>query len=60
MLSPKEGAAVSIYLATSDEVKGITGKYFSKMKRKDPAPQCQDKQMQKELWLVSEKLTGFV
>jgi NAD(P)-dependent dehydrogenase (short-subunit alcohol dehydrogenase family) len=60
MLSPKEGAAASIYLATSDEVNGLTGKYFSKMKRKDPAPQCRDTQMQKDLWNLSEKLTGLV
>ena len=60
MLSPKDGAEASIYLATSDEVKGLTGKYFTKKKRKDPAPQCQDTQLQKDLWNLSEKLTGLV
>ena len=53
-------AEAIIYLATSDKVKGLTGKYFTKKKRKDPAPQCQDTQLQKDLWNLSEKLTGLV
>ncbi len=33
-VSPAEGAATSIYLASSDEVKGISGKYWDKCKQK--------------------------
>jgi NAD(P)-dependent dehydrogenase (short-subunit alcohol dehydrogenase family) len=32
LLSPEKGAETSVYLATSDEVKNITGKYFVKCK----------------------------
>jgi NAD(P)-dependent dehydrogenase (short-subunit alcohol dehydrogenase family) len=59
MMTPIEGAQTSIYLASSDEVKGITGKYFEKKKPKDVSPQCKDMQLQKGLWELSEKLTGL-
>ena len=60
MLSPEEGAQTSIYLASSDEVKGVTGKYFYNNQLKDVSPQCTDIQLQKSLWQISEKLTGLV
>jgi NAD(P)-dependent dehydrogenase (short-subunit alcohol dehydrogenase family) len=59
MLSPEEGAQTSIYLASSDEVKDVTGKYFYKSQPKDVSPQCKDVQLQKDLWQISEKLTGL-
>jgi len=59
LLSPEEGAQTSIYLASSDEVKGVTGKYFYKNRVKDGSPQCKDIQVQKSLWQISEKLTGL-
>jgi len=59
MLSPEEGAQTSIYLASSDAVKGVTGKYFYKNQLKDVSPQCKDIQLQKSLWQISEKLTGL-
>ena len=60
MGSPKDGAQAGIYLACSDEVKGITGKYFDKKEIKDVSPKCKDPQLQKDLWQISEKLTGLV
>ena len=54
-LSVKDGAKTSIYLATSDEVKGVTGKYFEKCKVKEPASLAKDKNLQKELWIFTEK-----
>ena len=60
MGSPKDGAQASIYLAGSDEVKGITGKYFDKKEIKDVSPKCKDLKLQKDLWQISEKLTGLV
>jgi len=55
-ISVADGAKTSVYLASSDEVKGISGKYFDKSKEKDPAPLSKDKELQKELWRVSEQL----
>jgi NAD(P)-dependent dehydrogenase (short-subunit alcohol dehydrogenase family) len=59
--TPQEVAQTSIYLANSNEVKGVTGKYFEKKKTKEKmSPKCKDMQLQKGLWQVSEKLTGLV
>jgi NAD(P)-dependent dehydrogenase (short-subunit alcohol dehydrogenase family) len=54
-----EAAQNSIYLASSDEVKGITGKYFDNKKIKEVSPKAKDMQLQKGLWELSEKLTGL-
>jgi NAD(P)-dependent dehydrogenase (short-subunit alcohol dehydrogenase family) len=59
MLSPEEGAQTSIYLASSEAVKGVAGKYFYKNQVKDASPQCKDIRLQKSLWQISEKLTGL-
>ena len=34
MKSPEQGAATSIYLASSAEVEGVTGRYFANSKPK--------------------------
>ena len=59
-MSPEDAAQTSVYLASSDEVKGITGKYFEKKKIKEKvSPKSQDIRLQKELWQLSERLTGL-
>lgn len=56
-MSPAKGAQTSIYLASSPEVDGITGKYFKKQ-RPVPAPNlAQDEASTKRLWEVSEEMT---
>ena len=55
----KEGAETSVYLASSPEVDGITGKYYHIMKEKEPNKLAQDKEKQKELWNLSLKLSGL-
>jgi len=59
LISAEEGAQTSIYLASSGEVKGITGKYFAKKKIKAASEKCSDIKLQKELWQLSEQLTGI-
>jgi retinol dehydrogenase 12 len=56
-ISPEEGAQTSIYLASSPEVQGVTGKYFTKCKSVKSAPASYDTQVAAKLWLVSEQLT---
>lgn len=58
MISPAEGAQTSIYLASSDLVRGVTGKYFYKQNPTWVSPKCRDKKLQKSLWQLSERLTG--
>jgi NAD(P)-dependent dehydrogenase (short-subunit alcohol dehydrogenase family) len=56
--SEASGAATSIYLASSPEVEGVTGKYFVKSKERHPARVAQDDAVARRLWDVSEKLTA--
>jgi NAD(P)-dependent dehydrogenase (short-subunit alcohol dehydrogenase family) len=57
--SPEKGAETSIYLASSPEVEGVTGKYFSDSKITQPAPQALDAAAAKMLWDVSARLVGL-
>ncbi|MBS1686415.1 MAG: SDR family oxidoreductase [Bacteroidetes bacterium] len=55
-ISVEKGAETSVYLASSPEVQGVSGKYFTKCKEKQPGKLTFDKALQKELWRVSELL----
>ena len=59
LISPEKGASTSIYLATSDEVKIVTGKYFEKCKAVVPVNEFITKDNQKILWDKSMELTGI-
>lgn len=58
-ISEEAGAETPLYLATSAEVAGITGKYFVKKKATPLTGQAQDMAAAKRLWQVSEQLTGL-
>jgi NAD(P)-dependent dehydrogenase (short-subunit alcohol dehydrogenase family) len=49
-ISAKKGAETSVYLATSNEVKNVTGKCFRKMQVTETSPTSNDREMQKRLW----------
>jgi len=55
-ISPEEGAKTSIFLATSPEVEGVTGKYFVKSIPKRSAPITYDETLQGKLWEESARL----
>src|SRR6266480_1389696 len=55
-ISPEEGAKTSIYLASSSEIEGVTGKYFIKSIPVRSAPISYDETLQRQLWEVSAKL----
>lgn len=57
MKSPEKGAATSIYLASSPEVEGVSGKYFSNSKQKRSSKLSYNDEIGRRLWEVSEKLT---
>lgn len=59
MASPEKGARTPIYLATSPEVAGVTGKYFVNEKEKKSSPISYDTAVAQRLWRVSEELTGL-
>lgn len=57
--SLKDGAATSVYLASSIEVEGITGKYFSASKETQSSVLSRDRNLQKQLWEASENMCGM-
>jgi len=59
ILSPEKGAATSIYLASSPEVEGVTGKYFVDCRETPSSPASYDEDSQRRLWEVSEEMCGL-
>jgi NAD(P)-dependent dehydrogenase (short-subunit alcohol dehydrogenase family) len=57
--TPEEGAATSVFLCTSPEVEGVTGKYFARCREVRPRPQAEDDEAARRLWELSERLTGL-
>lgn len=55
LTSPDKGALTSIYLACSEEVAGITGKYFSKQKAVPVKSKYNTPEVQKELWALTKQ-----
>lgn len=59
MLSVAKGAEPLIYLATSPEIEGISGKYFDREKETRSSPKSYDELTGQRLWEVSAKLTNL-
>jgi NAD(P)-dependent dehydrogenase (short-subunit alcohol dehydrogenase family) len=59
MKSPKRGAKSSIYLATAQDVEGVSGRYFDNCREREPADHATDPATAKRLWELSEELVGF-
>jgi NAD(P)-dependent dehydrogenase (short-subunit alcohol dehydrogenase family) len=57
IMSPERGAETSIYLASSPEVAGASGKYFSSKKAIKSSPETYDDAAAQRLWRLSEDLT---
>jgi retinol dehydrogenase-14 len=54
--TPEEGAATSIYLASSPQVKGLTGAYFANGKPKTSSKSSHDETAAARLWQISVDL----
>jgi len=57
--TPADGAATPIYLASSGEVEGVTGRYFAKRKPKASNKASYDTAAAARLWRVSAGLVGL-
>ncbi len=57
--SAKRGAQTAIYLASSLDVEGITGKYFEKQQAVRSSPVSYYEASARQLWQVSAELTGL-
>lgn len=58
-LSPDEGAETVVYLATSPEVEGVSGKYFVRCRAVPSAPITYDREVARRLWEVSAAMVGL-
>jgi len=54
-----QGAATSIYLASSPQVEGVTGQYFADGKPKQSSKSSYDTGVARRLWKVSADLVGL-
>ncbi len=57
--SPKEGAETIVYLANSDSVENISGKYFVKCKQVELAPYAKDEISAQMLWYKSAEMCSL-
>src|SRR6266571_589846 len=58
-ISPEEGAKTSIYLASSPDVEGVTGKYFVQSIPQRSVPISYDESLQQQLWEESARLVNL-
>jgi NAD(P)-dependent dehydrogenase (short-subunit alcohol dehydrogenase family) len=58
-VNAKKGAETSVYLASSDEVKDVSGKCFAKKKEVTTCPASYDEEIQKRLWNKTESILGL-
>jgi NAD(P)-dependent dehydrogenase (short-subunit alcohol dehydrogenase family) len=56
MTSVEQGAQTTLYLATSPEVEGVSGKYFANRKELRSSKLSYDEAVRQRLWQVSEEL----
>jgi NAD(P)-dependent dehydrogenase (short-subunit alcohol dehydrogenase family) len=55
-LTPEQGARTSVYLCSSPDVEGVTGRYFAKCREKTPSANARDRAAAAQLWEISERL----
>ncbi len=59
MLTPEKGADTLIYLASSPEVAGQTGGYWTKRRRIEPSAAARDDGAGRRLWAESARIAGL-
>lgn len=58
-ISSARGAETPIYLATSPEVEGVTGRYFYRKREAASSAESRDEGVARRLWDLSEAMTGL-
>lgn len=59
MLNSKEGAEVSLYLASAPDVAQTSGQYFVKSKPAQSNPLSRDPKVAGEIWQWTQKMIGM-
>lgn len=57
-ISAERGARTSIYLASSPQVEGVTGKYFARRRQQESSEASRNEEAARVLWEVSAELTS--
>jgi retinol dehydrogenase-12 len=60
LIPVERGARTSVTLASSDEVRCVTGGYFQKERPRNPPRVSGDRALRQQLWQASAALTGLV
>jgi NAD(P)-dependent dehydrogenase (short-subunit alcohol dehydrogenase family) len=58
-ISPQRGAETIVYLASSPDVEGITGEYFTKCRLETPTAEARNDDDARRLWAVSADIAGI-
>jgi NAD(P)-dependent dehydrogenase (short-subunit alcohol dehydrogenase family) len=59
LITTEQGAKTSVFLASSPEVEGVSGKYFDKCQERRPNRAARDEAAPARLWAISEAMTGL-
>jgi NAD(P)-dependent dehydrogenase (short-subunit alcohol dehydrogenase family) len=59
MISSEKGAETSVFLASSPEVEGVSGKYFARKRAVRARKRAYNEADQRRLWEISAELTGL-
>ena len=57
--SPQKAAETLVYVASSKEVQGVTGKCYSKMREIETSKTSHDRELQTRLWETTSRLLGL-
>jgi len=57
--TPERGAETSVWLASSSEAEGITGKYFFDRRLRETNAASGDREAQRRLWDISARMVGL-
>jgi len=58
-VTPQQGAATTLHVATSPQLDHVSGKYFSECKETQSSQISHDESLAKRLWDVSAEMVGF-
>jgi NAD(P)-dependent dehydrogenase (short-subunit alcohol dehydrogenase family) len=58
-LTAEQGAANSIFVAASDQLDGVSGKYFVKQRAVQPSRRSQRPRLARRVWARSSELVGL-
>jgi NAD(P)-dependent dehydrogenase (short-subunit alcohol dehydrogenase family) len=59
LIGPERGARTSVFVATSPEIAGVSGRYFARCRERAPSRPALDDAAARRLWDESARLVGY-